>query len=387
MLGRATLAVLVGLLVAAAPAAAASQKVRTYASSEVRDLIDRSAVTVSGAAIIEVNHAEVVVTAKRTVKRLRRTGFTVQRMHPSGSSSGSAAAPPRSRRPTPRYHDYAEMGAESRAPRPPTPSIVSRFSIGTSYEGRRSGRSKVSDNVGDRRGRAGGPVHANQHAREHLTVEMALYLLRELTSKYATDARITNLVNSREIWIVFDVNPDGAEYDIATGTYRSWRKNRQPNAARRRRHRPQPQLGLPVGLLRRLSGTFSSETYRGAVAVLGARDQRVRDFVNSRVIGGVQQIKAHIDFHTYSRAGPVAVRLHDRRHGAGADRRRPGDALATLGQQMAATNGYTPEQASRPLHRRRHDQRLAVGRPQIFALHVRDVPAGRRTRASIRPTR
>ena len=41
----------------------------------------------------------------------------------------------------------------------------------------------------------------------------------------------------------------------------------------------------------------------------------------------------------------MAVRLHDRRHGAGltADER---NAHADLGQQMAATNGYTPEQAS-----------------------------------------
>ena len=82
---------------------------------------------------------------------------------------------------------------------------------------------------------------------------MALYILRELTSKYATDARIKNVVDSREIWIVFMVNPDGVEYDIATGAYRSWRKNRQPNGTLAvRRHRPQPQLGLPVGLLRRL---------------------------------------------------------------------------------------------------------------------------------------
>ena len=69
---------------------------------------------------------------------------------------------------------------------------------------------------------------ANQHAREHLTVEMALYLLQELTSDYATDPRIKAAVDGRELWIVFSVNPDGAEYDVATGSYRMWRKNRQP---------------------------------------------------------------------------------------------------------------------------------------------------------------
>jgi hypothetical protein len=43
-----------------------------YSVSPVRDLVDRSAVTVSGAAIVEVDHGEVVVTAsRRTVRRLR----------------------------------------------------------------------------------------------------------------------------------------------------------------------------------------------------------------------------------------------------------------------------------------------------------------------------
>lgn len=32
-----------------------------------------------------------------------------------------------------------------------------------------------------------------------------------LTDEYGTDPQITRLVNSREIWIVFDMNPDGGE--------------------------------------------------------------------------------------------------------------------------------------------------------------------------------
>ena len=114
---------------------------------------------------------------------------------------------------------------------------------------------------------------ANQHAREHLTVEMALYILREFTTKYATDARIKNIVDTRETWIVFMVNPDGVEYDIATGSYRMWRKNRQPNSG-------SSAVGTDLnrnwayqwGCCGGSSGSFSSETYRGAVAVLGARD-------------------------------------------------------------------------------------------------------------------
>ena len=80
MLRASCLAVLV---LVALPAAASAKSPRMYTVSPVRDIVDRSALTVSGAAIIEVEHAEVVVTAsRRTVKRLRRKGFTVQRMHP-----------------------------------------------------------------------------------------------------------------------------------------------------------------------------------------------------------------------------------------------------------------------------------------------------------------
>ena len=43
---------------------------------------------------------------------------------------------------------------------------------------------------------------------------MTLAILRWLTTGYGKDATITRLVNTREIWIVFGMNPDGATYDI-----------------------------------------------------------------------------------------------------------------------------------------------------------------------------
>jgi carboxypeptidase T len=129
---------------------------------------------------------------------------------------------------------------------------------------------------------------------------MALYILRELASKYGSDPRITNIVDSRETWIVFMVNPDGVEYDIATGSYRMWRKNRQPNGTGAVGTDLNRNWGWQWGCCGGSSGSFSSETYRGAAPFSAPETARLRDFVNSRVIGGVQQIKAHIDFHTYS---------------------------------------------------------------------------------------
>ena len=345
----AVLAAVAGLLIAAAPAAAASpNKVRTYRVDGVRDLLDRSALTVAGAAIVEVDHGEVSVPAtRRAVRRMRRLGYRVTRLAPApkrgrGGGARAAAFPAADAA----YHDYAEMAAETAQAAADFPQLVSRFSLGRSYQGRELWAVKVSDNVAADEPEPEVLFTANQHAREHLTVEMALYLLRELTTKYASDARIKSIVDGRETWIVFMVNPDGVEYDIATGSYRSWRKNRQPNAG-------STFVGTDLnrnwsyqwGCCGGSSGSFSSETYRGSAPFSAPETARVRDFVNSRVVGGVQQIKAHIDFHTYSELilWPYGYTTADTAQGLTIDDR---NAHAELGRRMAATNGYTPEQAS-----------------------------------------
>jgi carboxypeptidase T len=341
----AVLAVLAGALVFAAPASAASQKVRLYRVADVRDLLDRSAVQVAGAAIVEVNHAEVVVSAnRRAVRRLRRLGYTVRRLAPPKRLGARAADFPAA---DSQYHNYTEMAAETLAVANANPAIVSRFTIGRSYGGREIWAAKVSDNVASDEAETEVLFTANQHAREHLTVEMALYILNQLVNGYRSgDPRITNIVNTRETWIVFMVNPDGVEYDIATGSYRMWRKNRQPNSG-------STAVGTDLnrnwafqwGCCGGSSGSFSSETYRGAAPFSAPETQRLRDFVNSRVVGGVQQIKAAIDFHTYSELilWPYGYTTANTTPTLNTNER---NAHATLGQQMAATNGYTPEQAS-----------------------------------------
>jgi len=67
--------------------------------------------------------------------------------------------------------------------------------------------------------------------------------------------------------------------------------------------------------------------------------------VNSRVIGGKQQITSNIDFHTYSELvlWPYGYTYNNTAPGLNADQQA---TFATLGRNMAATNGYTPEQSS-----------------------------------------
>jgi carboxypeptidase T len=333
---------------AAAPAAAA--KTGTYDVRNVRTSLDRSAVVATGAAVVEVDHATLVVTASASdLRKLRRLRYPVVRhvepkaLPARGGLIARAAAFPAA---DSGYHDHGEVVSETLSVANSYPSIVSRTQIGTSYQGRPIFALKVSDNVAVDEAEPEVLFTHNQHAREHLTVEMAMYLLKELTSKYASDARIRNVVDTREIWIIPSINPDGAEYDVSTGSYAMWRKNRQPNVGSSYVGTDlNRNWGFQWGCCGGSSGTFSSETYRGASAFSAPETQVVRDFVLSRRIGGVQQIKTGIDFHTYSELilWPYGYTTADTTTTMSADVR---NTFASLGQNMATTNGYTPEQAS-----------------------------------------
>ncbi|MGC0329799.1 carboxypeptidase T [Streptomyces sp. SAI-170] len=309
---------------------------------------ERTAVTAAGVTVDQADEEGLVVSGRADqIRRLRAKGYQVTALPDASARIAedeirlydfpSADS---------RYHNYAEMNAEIDQRLAAYPNIMSKRVIGKSYQGRDIVAIKISDNVGTDEAEPEVLFTHHQHAREHLTVEMALYLLRELGAGYGSDSRVTSMVNGREIWIVPDLNPDGGEYDIASGSYRSWRKNRQPNSG-------SSYVGTDLnrnwnyrwGCCGGSSGSTSSETYRGTAAESAPEVKVVAGFVRSRVVGGVQQIKAAIDFHTYSELvlWPFGYTYSDTTTGMTADDR---NAFATVGQKMAASNGYTPEQSS-----------------------------------------
>jgi carboxypeptidase T len=339
--GMALLLALVLAIPAAAQFAQFTKTTQTYKISGVHDVFARNIIARTGADIFEVGHDYVLVEATPAEARaLAKAGFTLVKF--STQDQFDNLFPPADSN----YHDYAEMLAELQQAALDHPSIFSLFSLGVSYEGRTIWAGKISDNVGTDEDEPEVLFTHHQHAREHITVEMALYTLGILTNEYGTDPQITNLVDNRELWLVFDVNPDGGEYDIATGSYAAWRKNRQPNAGTSAIGTDlNRNWGYNWGCCGGSSGTPSSETYRGASAFSAPETQVVRDFVNSRIIGGTQQIKAHIDFHSYAELimWPYGYTLTD----VPADMTQDDhDTFVTMGQAMAATNGYTPQQAS-----------------------------------------
>ena len=244
------------------------------------------------------------------------------------------------------FHTYAELTADVAATAAAHPDIVSRFSIGKSYQGRDIWAVKISDNVTVDENEPEVLYDGGTHSDEHMGVEMTLHIMHWLVNGYGTDPRITNIVNNREIYIVFEVNPDGNEYDISGGRFHFWRKNRQPTP-----HTTAigTDLNRNFGYRWGLEGNTSTNpraiTYRGPRAFSAPETRAMRDFLASRVVNGRQQIRTAITFHEAGRLvmWPYGYSYVD----IPPDMTRDDHAaLVVIGRHMASTNGYRAEQAS-----------------------------------------
>jgi len=281
---------------------------------------------------------------------------------PTASSVDAADFPAKDSK----YHNYAEMVAELDKAVADHPAIVRKFSIGKSHQGRQIWVAKVSDNVNVSEPETEVLFDSLHHAREHLTVEQNLAILRWLTDGYGSDPRITRLVDRREIFIVFMVNPDGGEYDLTGSPYRSWRKNRQPTPN-------STYVGTDLnrnydyrwGCCGGSSGKPSSLTYRGWKAFSAPETRAIRDFINSRVVNGRQQIKAAITFHTAGEEilWPYGYTTADVPSDMTADDHA---ALRALGGRMGDKNGYEAKQSSGLYVTDGDEIDWAYGRHRIF---------------------
>ncbi|QSB15115.1 choice-of-anchor J domain-containing protein [Natronosporangium hydrolyticum] len=304
---------------------------------------DVDAVAATGAAVDEVDRGKVFVTATPAeVQAIRALGFAPERVPSVTPAPGYPENYPPGYG---NYHTYAELNSVVDDLVAAHPTIAQRHSYGTSHEGRDLIAMKISSPVGQDLGKPEVLLSAGMHAREHLTVEMAIYLMRMFTEEYGVDPQITDLVDNRVIWIMPQVNPDGGEWDIATGSFRSWRKNRQPNPG---------TSAVGTDLNRNFghqwggsgsSGSPSSATYRGSAPFSAPEAEAYRQFVLSRIVDGEQRITMNIDFHTYSELvlWPYGYTSASLAPGLNADAR---DTFQAIGAEMAGSNGYQPMQAS-----------------------------------------
>jgi len=238
----------------------------------------------------------------------------------------------------PEYHTYPEVVSELTQIETDHPSIAEVFSLGTSFEGRDIPGIKISDNVGTEESEPEVLIFALHHAREAATVEVAMYIINQLTDNYGTNDDVTFLVDNREIYIIPVVNPDGKVYDDSGGAFgegQYWRKSRQPCSG-----------GTGTDLNRNYgyqwggsgsSGACVSETFRGNNPFDAPETAAVKDFVE-----GHPDITMLLSYHSYSRLVLWPWGYTTDSIGDHLDRR----VHEEIGTEYASYTGYTPKQAS-----------------------------------------
>jgi len=210
---------------------------------------------------------------------------------PAGFTAGSMGG----------YYTYDEMIKKMDDLVTAYPSIVSKFSMGTSIQGRPIWGVKISDNPGtDEPGEPGVLYTGLQHAREAIGGASLIFFMQYLAENYAADNRVADLVNTREIYIVPCMNPDGYIYNQTTNPSGGglWRKNRRANAGGSfgvdlNRNWSVDWANCTGATTACGSSSPSNDTYWGTAAFSEPETQAIRNFVLSK------KIVLAIDQHCY----------------------------------------------------------------------------------------
>ncbi|MFH1725646.1 MAG: M14 family metallopeptidase [Elusimicrobiota bacterium] len=295
------------------------------------------------------------------LRKIRLAGFRVEKRTPL-RSFGPEDFPARDDI----YHNYGETEAELKAIAAAAPDIASVFPIGKSVEGRSITAIRFhmpGIQAGDKPGILFTGTH---HAREHLSTEVPLRLARWLAENRERP-EVRPLLETRDIYIVPLVNPDGSEFDIGTGRYQWQRKNMRPNG----------NGSVGVDLNRNYgygwggqgsSGYSNSDTYRGPSAFSEPETQAVRDFVEAH-----PNVTILLTYHSFSELilypwGHMTEPISD------------GKALGAyqaMAAEMAKMTGYRPMQSSGLYVASGDTCDWAWGEKKIFCFTFELTPRGR----------
>jgi carboxypeptidase T len=233
------------------------------------------------------------------------------------------------------YHNYDRMNKDLDALVAGHPAAAHKFTIGKSKEGRDLVGIRITTQAKDGltpTALPGAIFMGGHHAREHLSVEVPLLIAHYLLE--STDPAVTKLLETRDVFIIPSMNPDGAEFDIASGDYQMWRKNRAQTT---------DASCAGVDLNRNYnfhwgeggsSSNACSEVYMGPKAFSEPETQAAKAFVESHL-----NVKTLLTFHTYSELILYPWGYTNDSITNAADL----SAFEKMAKTMAGWNGYTPE--------------------------------------------
>lgn len=204
------------------------------------------------------------------------------------------------------YYTLAEAEAKMDELAASYPEVVSsRFSVGTSIEGRSLWAFRISDSpAATDPGRPAVFYNGLIHAREPISMMLLLEFAEDLARKYAEgDPGVRYLLSSRELWFIPIINPDGYYYNEVTNPQGGgmWRKNMRDNDDNGIFVRSQDGVDLNRNFGfhwgeddEGSSPNPGSSTYRGAAPFSEPETQAVRDVVVGRPFQFV------LNYHSYS---------------------------------------------------------------------------------------
>jgi len=107
------------------------------------------------------------------------------------------------------YHNYNQLIELADSLDANFPNICNKIMLGSSIQGRQLAVLKISDNVDIDENEAEILFDGAIHGNEIMGPEICIRYARELCLGYGNNAIYTDLINNREIWIYYLVNPDG----------------------------------------------------------------------------------------------------------------------------------------------------------------------------------
>lgn len=235
------------------------------------------------------------------------------------------------------YHNYAETTDLLKALADGNSDIAELMSIGKTVEGREIWCLRVNSSVpGSGAGSRPGAVYiGNHHAREHLSNEVPLLFAVWLLDNRNTP-EVKKYIDTLDIYIIPMLNPDGAEYDIRTGSYKWQRKNMRVNSDKT----------IGVDLNRNYDSWFggegsshytSADTYCGPSAFSEPESMAIKKFVEAR-----KNLKTMMSYHSYS---STILYPYGGSYDDVADAKDKAVFLK-MAAEMGALTGYHPEKSS-----------------------------------------
>ncbi len=181
------------------------------------------------------------------------------------------------------FYTFAELEAKLDEMKTNYPNLVTaKSSIGTSIEGRPIWMVKISDNPDINEPEPAAYFDGLHHAREPLSMAVAINYMFWLLENYDTDPQVKFLVDNRELYFVPVVNPDGYVFNETTDPNGGglWRKNRNTNGG----GCSGVDLNRNYGFGYAANGSCSSTdpcsgTYRGSGPFSEPETVAVRDFL------------------------------------------------------------------------------------------------------------